>query len=144
MTIPQEHCSRWSGIPQGQLTDDTRRHIELLVRAFGMGPWNIPANWHTLDHMSGQGTAFTLPARLATIDGDALTRLVIGAHDMGIRVEIEPCNMQRLRICMWTRKTRTGSLGRRHPTMEEAVATFRRAKKSRRSKLWATLTGQRP
>lgn len=142
-TNHEDHCSRHGGIPQDLLSEDNRLHIELLVSAFGTGPWNIPANWHDLDLMSGKGTGFTMPARLATFDTDKLTRLVIGAHDMGVRVEIEPCNMQRLKIRMWTRKSREGRLWERHPTMEEAVRTFRRTKRSRMASLYARLTGSR-
>lgn len=123
----EEHCSRWSGIPQAKQTDFTRRAVGLLVSAFRTGVYNLPVNFKNVDWRYGNGVSFTLYSAngLATYDFDNLTRLVIGAHDECIRVEIEPRTFRHLRINMWPRKGRTGAMFERHPTIEDAIAQFR-------------------
>jgi len=93
-----------------------------------MGPWNVPVNWDRTDWRHGSGTAFTLNAYghgLATFDTNRLTRLVIGAHEECIRVEVSPKAFRYLEIAMWPRKGREGSLFERHPTIEDAVKSYR-------------------
>ncbi len=124
----EDHCSRWTGIPQDKLNDFNRRAIGLLCRAYGMGPWNIPVNWQKVEWRYGSGTAFVLNCYghgLATFDTNRLTRLVIGAHDEMIRVEITPKAFRYLEVAMWPRKSREGSLFERHPTIEQAVESYR-------------------
>lgn len=125
----EDHCSRWSGIPQSKQTDFTRRAVGLLVDAFRTGVYNLPINWEKVDWRFGNGVSFTIRADngLATWDFDNLTRLVIGAHDECIRVEIEPKTFRHLRINMWPRLARTGSMFQRYPTMEAAIADYRSA-----------------
>lgn len=123
-----EHCSRWSGIPQGNLTDFNRRAIGLLCRAYGMGPWNIPVTWERVKWGDNRLTAFTLNCwghGWATWDSDRLTRLVIGAHDELIRVEISPKSFRYIEIAMWPRERRDGQMSKRHPTIEQAIASYR-------------------
>ncbi len=68
---------------------------------------------------------FTLEhAHLSTYDFDHLSRLVIGAHDECIRVDISPCSFRYLRIYMHPRE-REGGMALRHPTIEQAIADFR-------------------
>jgi hypothetical protein len=64
----------------------------------------------------------------STFDMDRLTRLVILAHDRMIRVSIVPSAPRRVGIEMWKRHTREGRMSKRHPTMEQAIATHRRSK----------------
>lgn len=121
------HVSRWGGIPQGNLTDFNRRAIGLLCSAFGMGPWNIQVNWDRVEWGSERYTKFVTSAHgLATWDFNRLTRLVIGAHDECIRVEISPCAFRYLKIEMWPREGRDGCMSRRHPTIEQAIENYRR------------------
>lgn len=82
-------------------------HIPTEVREYGTG-WEVR---HYGD--------------LATWDFDALTRLVLLAHDRCVRVEVTPCNMQYLRIAIWQRHTRLGGIAERHPTIETALACWR-------------------
>lgn len=123
----ENHCSRWSGIPQAKQTDFTRLAIGLLVKAFRTGVYNLRINWSKVDWRYGNGVSFVLGYQpsLATYDFDQLTRLVIGAHEECIRIEVEPHGFGYLRINMWPRKTRTGSMSERHPTIEDAVASYR-------------------
>jgi hypothetical protein len=126
-TISEDHCSRWGGIPQAKQTEFTRRAIGLMVAAFRMGVYNLPVLWNRVDWRYGNGVSFILGNRpaLASWDFNQLTRLVIGAHDDCIRVEVEPHGFGYLKINMWPREGREGSMSKRHPTIEEAVATYR-------------------
>ncbi len=67
-----------------------------------------------------------LSASLSTWDFNTLTRLVVGAHDFCIRVEIEPCNFRFLRCFFHPRRTREGSAMARHPFMEQHLALMNR------------------
>lgn len=127
--IGPDHCSRWSGIPQEPQTDFTRRAIGLLCTTLG-APWRLAVNWRRVDWRYGRGVSFILGNRpcLATWDVNGLTRLVIGAHDECIRVEIEPHGFGYLRISMWPRSGREGKMGERHPTMEQAIEQYRAVK----------------
>lgn len=62
----------------------------------------------------------------STWDFDQLTRLVIAAHDECVRVEVSPSNPKHIKITLWPRHGRNGSLSERHPTIEDAIADFRR------------------
>ena len=124
-----DHCSRWSGIPQNKQTDFTRRAIGLLVQGFGTGVYNLPINWKRVDWQYGRGVSFTIRASgWATYDFNQLTRLVIAAHDECIRVEINPHTFRHLKINMWPRAGRDGRMYERHPTIEDAISDFRSGK----------------
>jgi hypothetical protein len=61
---------------------------------------------------------------LATYDNDALTTLVLLAHDYAVRVEVKPCNFHYLEIQFHQRK-RDGDLYSRHPTIEKVLEDWR-------------------
>ncbi|WP_017993889.1 hypothetical protein [Rhizobium leguminosarum] len=124
-----EHCSRWSGIPQSGLTDFHRVSIEIICRAFRCGPWNVPTTWSRMKLGGGGWPMFKVSVRasgLATFDFDQLTRLVVGAHDNCIRLEVSPSGPRMLMLRMWPRQKRSGQMHERHPTIEEAISDFRR------------------
>lgn len=123
----EDHCSRWSGIPQAKQTEFTRRAVGLLVTAFRTGVYNLPVLWKRVDWRYGNGVSFILGNRpaLASWDFNQLTRLVIGAHDECIRVEVEPHGFGYLKINMWPRKGRDGTMFERHPSIEDAISDFR-------------------
>lgn len=62
---------------------------------------------------------------LATHDFDTLTRLVFLAHDHCIRVGIGPVNQQMLEFMFHPRDCRHGTLPKRHPTIEDALSSWR-------------------
>lgn len=124
-----DHCSRWSGIPQEGLNDFHRQAIGILVKAFRTGVYNLPIKWDRARLGGGPCPSLTVnvySGGLATWDFDHLTRLVIAAHDECIRLEISPSAPRYLKISMWQRNTREGSISQRHPTIEEAIAGYRR------------------
>ena len=71
----------------------------------------------------GDGFHVVHDASYATYDFDELTRLVFLAHDRCVRVALEPCR-KGLRICIWARQ-RDGRFEERHPTLDDAVWTWR-------------------
>ncbi|HTO29615.1 MAG TPA: hypothetical protein VL202_00325 [Pararhizobium sp.] len=123
----EDHCSRSGGIPQAKQTEFTRRAVGLLVTAFRTGVYNLPVLWKRVDWRYGNGVSFVLGNRpaLASWDFNQLTRLVIGAHDECIRIEVEPHGFGYLRINMWPRKGRDGAVHERHPSIEQAITDYR-------------------
>jgi hypothetical protein len=65
---------------------------------------------------------------LATYDYNELTKLVIMGHDRCIRVSIMPYQIKSLKIAIW-RRQREGGMSERHPTLEQAIESFRGPKK---------------
>ena len=108
------------------LTDFQRDCVDLICDAQTCGPYDFKSTFNSANWEHGNGVRFTIsPMGLATFDFNGLTRLVVGAHDKCIRVEIRPCNMQRLEVTMFKREGREGSISRRHPTMEGAIELSR-------------------
>ncbi len=62
---------------------------------------------------------------LCTFDGDSWTRLVLLAHDHAIRVDLTSEAMKSITVMLHPRE-REGGIAKRHPTIEEALATHRR------------------
>lgn len=64
---------------------------------------------------------------LSSFDFCSLTRLVFLAHDRCIRVDIAPLNPQLLRIMFHPRHSREGGMSERHPTIEQALESWRKS-----------------
>lgn len=62
---------------------------------------------------------------LSTFDFNDLSTLVFLAHDRCIRVDVKPCNPQFINLIFHPRHGREGGMSQRHPTLEDAVATWR-------------------
>lgn len=69
---------------------------------------------------------------LSTFDDNDLTRLVFLAHEMALRVQIEPSTHHHLRIMFHERSHHKGPM-LYHPTLDEAVNLFRQTFVERRS-----------
>lgn len=67
---------------------------------------------------------------LATYDANALTRLVIAAHDLCARVEIEARAYRYLRLTFSERERNGRSVITSHPTIEQAIESARRRPQS--------------
>lgn len=85
-----------------------RHHFPGQLRDEGSGCWSIP-HYHSL----------------ASFDSDELTRLVLLAHDIGVRVWIRPSRPRYLRIWISARLRGSGQMSTDHPTIEEAIVKFR-------------------
>jgi hypothetical protein len=64
---------------------------------------------------------------LSTFDFDLLTRLVISCHDECIRATIGSSGPGMVKIQLWPRFGREGSILLRHPTIEQAIESFRKS-----------------
>lgn len=108
-----------------QLNEFQSRAVALLCKGYRTGPWNLQVKWQKVEWRYGRGVAFTVRhTHLSTYDFDFLTRLVIGAHEESIRIEINPKAFQYIQIVMHPR-SRDGLKHERHPTIEQAVADYR-------------------
>ena len=65
--------------------------------------------------------------RLSTFDFSRLTTAVFMAHDRCIRFEIGPSGPGRVRWILHKRHHRDGPTNRRHPTISEALETYRQS-----------------
>lgn len=87
--------------------------------------------WHHVGgkvHEWGRGIAFntTRTSKFATYDFDSLTTAVFMAHERMIRFSIEPSGPGMLKLVLHKRHKREGSMFEKHPTIEEAIARFRK------------------
>lgn len=108
---------------RNEMTLDQRECLDLLCVVFG-GEHHVPEPrpW-------GDGIRVNVYAsQLATFDYSYLTRLVVLAHDMCIRAQIDQGGPRTVGVCLTKRHTREGSIVVRHPTMEEAIETIRAAR----------------
>ncbi len=97
----------------------------MLSRVFGgmhhvyslkKGPFNCCVLYWTCVHRGD----------LATFDSDILTRLVLGAHEYRLRVELTNGGPRRIKVIVSDRKLRIGDYFSRHPTIEEALRNWNR------------------
>lgn len=72
------------------------------------------------------------PGEMSTFDFAQLTRLVVGAHDLAIRVQIEPLNMRYLTIYFHPRERVGSQSADRHPTIEMALKSRWRIPRAKR------------
>ena len=62
---------------------------------------------------------------LSTYDYNMLTRCVFLAHDKCYRLSIKQGGPGKVKLSIWKRYDRDGSIYYRHPTIEQALATWR-------------------
>lgn len=66
------------------------------------------------------------PGDVSTFDWDKLTRFVFACHAYCVRGSICPSGPMLVKFRIYPRFTRVGRLTEKHPSLEEAVANFRR------------------
>lgn len=69
-------------------------------------------------------------AGMATFDYRNLTRFVVLCHDQCIRGEIRPSSPRSMKVCIWKRQGRDGSISTRHPTLEDNIKDIRESNPS--------------
>lgn len=114
---------------QRTLTPFQRVAVELICTAKRRGPYDFPRTFELADWGREHSISFIIRGGLTSVDSDGLTRLVVGAHDAMVRVDIAGAGPDTLRVSMWPRKTREGALGARCPTIETAAAGIRRTRR---------------
>ena len=82
-----------------------------------------------VDWSNDHHIAIVLPSNgFATVDFGRLTHLVILCHDRLIRCEIKGKSpWGYMELMFHARKSRTGKLSERHPTIEDAIKSYRAA-----------------
>jgi hypothetical protein len=109
-----------------KLSDFQKKAVDILCASQGCGPYDLRC-WDKCEWDNPSHVRFVLfNPRLATFDGDGLTKLVILAHELMIRIEIQTVNFNYMAIAMHKRKTREGSISERHPTIETAIESCRK------------------
>lgn len=108
-----------------EMTEFQHDAVTLICEAMRCGPYDFAGTFRRAIWEYGKGVSFVVRSYFATYDCDGLTRLVVGAHDRCIRVEVEGCGPKMLRVSMWPRNGREGRLYERHPTLEQAAASIR-------------------
>lgn len=87
------------------------------------GAHHIPGGVKGLKEF-GAGWSVNHIGDLSTFDFNVLTRLVFLAHDCCYRAEIMQGGPHAVKIAIWKRE-RDGSMSKRHPTIESALAVWR-------------------
>ena len=105
-----------------ELSEIAKKSLLLLSCVFG-GLHNTPS-LKKFDWQNKYWTEITTSTPLSTFDSDLLTRFVILAHDLAVRVEITSHNKQILSI-QFHQRQREGDFMQRHPTIETAIEKFR-------------------
>lgn len=105
------------------LTQGERRVANMLHHVF-YGVYHV-AGSISRGKWEGDYVQICLSSIGATVDFNTLTRLVVAAHDFGVRLEISPASSHYLRLEMWPR-SRSQKLTQGHPTMERALAKMKR------------------
>ena len=129
--VPSSAADWVEGACGVHLNEFQRKAVRLLCRAMRCGPYDLGRTFETAEWAGERWVRFIVYAkggRLCTVDGDGLTRLVIGAHEEMIRVDVSPHTFCHLEILMHRRHTREGSISQRHPTIEQAVESYRNLK----------------
>lgn len=94
-----------------------------ILGIVGGGIYNAPIAWDSVEWASNY---LSVPWRngLSTFDFDRLTWLIFLCHEARIRCQISPLNFRHLEIHLSERSAQ-GSISQRHPSLDEALATFR-------------------
>lgn len=102
------------------------KEAELFFSELYFGKHHIPSKITPF----GEGWCVNHWGDLSTFDFDTLTRLVLLAHDYCIRASIEQSGPRMVKIIIWKREGREGSISSRHPTIEEVFLKWRERHKS--------------
>jgi len=94
------------------------------------GEHHIPAKGHCGAHgvkEFGYGSWFVNHrGDIATYDYDFLTRMVFLAHDKCYRASVQQAGPRTIKIVVFKRSGREGDMAERHPTIEQALAQWRK------------------
>jgi hypothetical protein len=97
-----------------------------ILGMVGGGIYNAPIAHDKIDWDYGWGGVSVVWKHhdLSTFDYNQLTSLVFLCHEARIRCSVAPAGPKLLRLSFWQREP-DGSMAKRHPNLDEAVAAFR-------------------
>ena len=110
--------------PLGETVANLLGHVFLGIYHLHTGALRN-VDWSNNHHIQ-----FIYRGELATFDFNSLTALVVFAHDEMMRVSIEGCGPDYMRLMFHQRKSRTGSICEKCPTIEKHIKILRCTKKS--------------
>jgi hypothetical protein len=120
-----DNTKGWAAAPE-RLNEFQAKVMDILGMVAG-GIYNAPIAWDAVQ-WTGWGHGIAVPWRsgncFSTFDGSPLTRLVFLCHEARIRGEIRIHSPGYFLLCFWPRVAE-GGIGERHPSLDEAVASFR-------------------
>lgn len=93
--------------------------IQFFARLFG-GEHHLPGKIK----QHGHGFSINAYGDMSTFDFNRLTRFVLMCHRECVRGTIEQGGPGRIKLIIWRRRGREGSLYDRHPTIEQAIESF--------------------
>ena len=96
---------RWFNEKREDWMNDDQFLCWLFMSQLFCGFHHVP---HQPKYAATNGISTLLTNDIATHDSDRLTKLVIMAHNWGIRCSLEPC-MRHMKLYLHVRKQRTGS-----------------------------------
>jgi len=96
-----------------------------IVGIVGRGIYNAPINVSKVNWTDPRRVEVKWRGEMATFDFGMLTMLVLLCHEARVRVSIEGCGPHLLRMAFFQRKAEGGA-AERHPSIDEAVADFRK------------------
>lgn len=110
--------------PGAQMSDLGKNVADLLGELF-LGIYHQDRQALKVDWTNPSYIEIVIYGEMSTFDYDHLTRLVFLAHDYAIRVEIQAAAPRYLRL-IFSQRTREGDIYRRHPTIEDALTSWRK------------------
>jgi hypothetical protein len=96
------------------------KEVANILGYVGRGIYNAPINTSKINWADDYCIQVSWSTGLSNFDFKTLTELVIECHRRMIRVTIGP-NMKNLKIQFWQRHSRTGSMSKRMPDIEEMI-----------------------
>ena len=106
---------------------DLGKHVADLLGELFYGIYHI--NQNSLDRVNWENQ-YHIEISIgwtswSTFDFSNLTRLVFLAHHRAIRVDLSPCNFTHIEL-MFHQRSRSKEIARGHPTLDDAVKTFKK------------------
>jgi hypothetical protein len=74
----------------------------------------------------GSGICYNTAEDFATFDFNLMTIAVFMAHDRCIRIAIQYSTRKMIKLCLWKRHGRDGNISLIHPSLETALAEYRK------------------
>jgi len=112
----------WAEAHREEWMSDNQWLCYLFLHRLFKGFHHIP----TAPKAHGSGIEINFrPGYFATYDFDYLTKLVIMAHNWGVRCDIAGSGPGMIKLVLHKRRLREGRMNERHPTIAEAIEKYK-------------------